>query len=387
MKKFLLFILIISIFSLVNADVISLNSGGDNNLIINSGGNIEGFFSSPDEEVCSINTCAGLSYNCGVWGDGCGRSLNCGTCVSGYTCSSGTCVVSGVTPSGGGTTTTCTRDWVCSEWYPEPCPAEGIQKRVCVNKGTCTDKVGMPDDERTCIPELFLGPAEPLFDLFARIPIKYKWVEAGSPIEIDLRLINLGNTTALDVYFKYWIVDENNLLITELQETRAISEVDEFTVRLDLSSQMALGKYKFYTQITYDDDDKVAVAVDSFEVVRDKFFRFIVIFALIFFILMIIFLIILIIKRRKKKEKKEIKKKKRWWPVIFKRRRKEEKVEKVKKKKERKPFFPIFKKKKKEEKEKKEKKRFFKPKKKEETKPGLRSYQKKVRGVMERHKK
>ena len=92
-----------------------------------------------------------------------------GTCDAGETCSNcpsdcGVCPVDG---NGGGG---CTYDWVCSDWYPEPCPQNGIQSRVCVNKGTCSGTLGIPSQTRNCTPAI-LGPAEPLFDIFAKIPL------------------------------------------------------------------------------------------------------------------------------------------------------------------------------------------------------------------------
>ncbi|MFA6376547.1 MAG: BNR-4 repeat-containing protein [Candidatus Paceibacterota bacterium] len=42
---------------------------------------------------CVIKTCASLgNYQCGNWSDGCGKSLNCGTCAAGKVCSGGQCV-------------------------------------------------------------------------------------------------------------------------------------------------------------------------------------------------------------------------------------------------------------------------------------------------------
>ena len=99
MKIIIIFILIILVFPFVSADVISLNSGGSENIIISPGANIEGFFS------CTPDTCASLGYNCGTWDDGCGGTLDCSTCASGYTCTAGTCVADSVTPPGGGTPT------------------------------------------------------------------------------------------------------------------------------------------------------------------------------------------------------------------------------------------------------------------------------------------
>src|ERR1700677_548723 len=38
---------------------------------------------------CNPLTCAKLGYNCGVAGDGCGGSLDCGTCSGTQTCGGG----------------------------------------------------------------------------------------------------------------------------------------------------------------------------------------------------------------------------------------------------------------------------------------------------------
>ena len=55
--------------------------------------------------ICSPKTCQDLKYNCGPAGDGCGGSLNCGTCPSGQFCGGGGFDVCGVGTSsadGGG---------------------------------------------------------------------------------------------------------------------------------------------------------------------------------------------------------------------------------------------------------------------------------------------
>ncbi|MBU3958121.1 MAG: hypothetical protein KKB25_03525, partial [Nanoarchaeota archaeon] len=49
--------------------------------------------------VCTPATCASLGKNCGSWSDGCGGTLNCGSCSIGYICSSGTCVAETTPPS------------------------------------------------------------------------------------------------------------------------------------------------------------------------------------------------------------------------------------------------------------------------------------------------
>ncbi len=251
-------------------------------------------------------------------GDGiCNSNENCDTCSadcgcsSGYICSAGVCTLittpSGETGAGGGGGA-CTYDWVCSEWYPEPCPLDGIQKRVCVNRGTCTGTKEMPVTNRTCIPEV-IPPAEPLFDLFVKVPVNYKWILQGQAVGFDVELINVGNATTIDVFFKYWIVDENGRLIAETQETRAIGEKEEFRMRILLPENLEKGIYKIYVQINYD-SDKVAIAEDSFEIVKSEFdviFRKLISFPYILIPIFILFIFILILLKKRKKRKTIVK--------------------------------------------------------------------------------
>jgi hypothetical protein len=51
---------------------------------------------------CVAKTCASLGYSCGSQSDGCGGALDCGTCASGKTCSIGVCVAAGSGGGGGG---------------------------------------------------------------------------------------------------------------------------------------------------------------------------------------------------------------------------------------------------------------------------------------------
>lgn len=43
------------------------------------------------EITCQPTTCSALGKSCGTWDDGCGNSLNCGTCASGQNCNNGVC--------------------------------------------------------------------------------------------------------------------------------------------------------------------------------------------------------------------------------------------------------------------------------------------------------
>lgn len=244
-----------------------------------------GFFSQP--EFC---------------GDGiCNADETCSTCPQ----DCGVCPPSPPAPSPG-VTGGCTYDWVCSEWYPEPCPSEGIQKRVCVNRGTCTGTSGMPSTVRNCTP-VIIPPSEPLFDLFVKIPLTKKWIIPGEDVEAGIELINVGNITKIDVLFKYWIVDEDNRLILEKQETRAIGEREKFSIWFPLPEDLSTGVYKLYAHITY--DNKVALAGDSFEVFKNKFLiigRIILFFVIFIFGVSLIIIIIKILKRKRKAKNEKL---------------------------------------------------------------------------------
>lgn len=248
-----------------------------------------GFFSQP--EFCGDGYCNA--------GEDCSTCpVDCGTCPS---------VPSEVPSAPAAAGAACTYDWVCSEWYPEPCPSEGIQKRVCVNRGTCTGTVGMPSLIRTCTPE-FIPPSEPLFDIFLKIPFGKKWISRGDTIEAQIELINVGNITTIDVFFKYWIVDENNRLIFERQETRAIGERERFSVWFPISEDIKPGIYKIYVHITY--DSKVALAGDSFEVFESRFLitrRIVFLSLIVLSVLSGLIIIIIKILRRRKERKRKVK--------------------------------------------------------------------------------
>lgn len=98
----LFLLMCVFIFSIltINADIISINSGGSDEIVINPDSYIEGFFS------CIPETCTSLGYNCGTFTESCGLTINCGTCSSGQTCTSGICVATEGESGGGGTTTT-----------------------------------------------------------------------------------------------------------------------------------------------------------------------------------------------------------------------------------------------------------------------------------------
>ena len=214
--------------------------------------------------------------------------------------------------SSGGGGTTCTYDWVCSDWFE--CSESGIQERICINRGTCTGTIGMPNQTRNCT-----GVTEPIFDIFLIIPGQYKKVCAEQKIKAKITLINLGKIEVLDAFMTYWIINENNTLIAELKDTRRVKDEKTFYTEIKIPELTAEGIYRLYAQINY--NNKTAIAGESFKIVSGTYcevytsiskYGYLILIAIMSFI--IITLIILIIRKIKKKPKKKFR--------LFKRRKK-----------------------------------------------------------------
>ena len=90
------FFTLLFISKTINADIISLNSGGNENIAITPDAYIEGFFS------CVPQTCSQVGVSCGNTVEQCGLTLDCGSCASGFTCTAGACVSEGAGGGGGG---------------------------------------------------------------------------------------------------------------------------------------------------------------------------------------------------------------------------------------------------------------------------------------------
>jgi len=211
-------------------------------------------------------------------------------------------------PSGNGAAA-CTYDWDCTNWFPTECPESGVQERICANRGTCPGIVGMPNQTRNCTYE---GPTEPLFDIFLTIPYPYTEICAGQKIKAKVNLINLGKIELLDAFMTYWIINQNNTLIAELKDTRAVGDKINFDTEIKIPKLTPQGTYRLYAQITYA-DNKTAVAGESFEVIGGtycKIYSIIIKYAYFILIviisLIIIILIILLIKRKRRKRLKQM---------------------------------------------------------------------------------
>lgn len=120
-----------------------------------------------EEAQCVPATCESLSYSCGSVSDGCGESLNCGSCSEGLVCNSGVCetedassesseenseVQIPVTAETVESTPSCTPNWQCDETWGE-C-TDGTQIRTCVDTNQCGSEEGIPATSQPCTVEI-----------------------------------------------------------------------------------------------------------------------------------------------------------------------------------------------------------------------------------------
>jgi len=344
-KKILVLILVLIFFPIVNADVISLNSGGSGNIIINPYKNIEGFF------FCSPDTCAGLGYNCDSWSDNCGGTINCGTCASGYTCTAGICTAAPVSPGGGGGTPTPTINVnvTPTEFNIKLAVNTNIEKTIKVtNLGSSSINIDIKQlnlDDLIILKEtslnlaskeskdlhvVFVAPSQPgiftgrilignkqilvilnvktkllLFDSNIIVLNKDYKVPQGDKLKTQVTLIPLGDEDRLDVTLNYEIKDyEGEIYLTQSETVLAEKQIN---FKRDFGTGMLpLGKYIIGLELIY--PNGVAPSSAHFDVVEKVPINFgILVFFLIAAILIvsILIIILLIVKKRRKKNSKE----------------------------------------------------------------------------------
>jgi hypothetical protein len=172
---------------------------------------------------------------------------------------------SGSGSTGGSGGPSCDYNWTCTDWFPQECPINGIQERICANRGTCTGTAGMPIQITNCTYQ----KTEPLFDIFLQIQDNSKKICAGREVKANIQLANYGKEELLDAFMTYWIIDDNNTLISEVKDTRSITTNLNFSNSLTVPESVPDGIYRLYAQITYS-GNKTAVAGGTFEINADS---------------------------------------------------------------------------------------------------------------------
>jgi len=342
-NKIIFSILIILFLPIVNADVISINSGGSPNIIINPDTYIEGFFS------CVPDTCTSLGYECGrTWDDACGATLDCGSCASGNICNSARSCVAEEAPPGngngnGGAAPIVNINVTPTEFNIRLAINTNVERVIKVtNLGSSSINVSVRQQnlgDMVILKQTFLelAPGETkdlnvvfvalsqtgiftgriligtkqvlvslniktkllLFDSNIIVLNKGYKVAQGDKLKTQITLIPLGDEERLDVTLNYEIKDyDGNVYLTQ-SETVLVEKQMNFKRNFDTGG-LPLGKYIMGLQLVY--PGGVAPSSAHFDVVERIPIDFgNLIFYLIIAILVaaILIVIVFIIKKRK----------------------------------------------------------------------------------------
>lgn len=340
------FIIIFTSFFLpgVQADIISLNPGGGDEFVVTTDKYIEGFFFG--EIVCVPHTCASLGYNCDSWDDGCGGTVDCGPCGSGYTCTAGTCVAD-VTPNGNGVAPSANIAVDPTEFNIDMEINTNVQRvikvtnletytiTVSVTQQNLDNKVILGDTSLTIsagqtveLGVIFVAPSEPgiytgkifvggkavlvtlnvktrllLFDSNIVVLNEDYRVRQGEQLKTLVTLIPMGDPTRLDVTLNFVIKDYANRVYLTKSETLLVEEQVQLRRNFD-TGNLPIGDYVVGLELVY--PGGVAPSSAHFIVVEraipsilGRLILFLIILILIIAIIIIILLIIRRIKERK----------------------------------------------------------------------------------------
>jgi hypothetical protein len=332
----------------IQADVISLNPGGSEEFVVTTDKYIEGFFFGDIEEIaCVPDTCAGLGYGCGSWSDGCGGTLDCGACGSGYTCTAGTCVAdvvgNGVAPPVANIALNPTEFNIYMEINTN---VERVIKvtnlgtssiTVSVTQQNLDNKVILGNTSLTIsagqtveLDVIFVAPGEPgiytgkiiiggkvvlvtlnvktrllLFDSNIVVLNEDYKVRQGEQLKTLVTLIPMGDPTRLDVTLDFVIKDYANRVYLTRSETLLVEEQVQLRRNFDTGA-LPIGDYVVGLELVY--PGGVAPSSAHFMVVERPISTILgrIILFLIILILIIIIIIIIVLIIRKIKERKQV---------------------------------------------------------------------------------
>jgi len=352
-RVILLIVLLISLSPTINSDVISVNSGGTGNIIINPDEFIEGFF------FCVPTTCSELDYECDSWSDSCGGTLNCGSCASGFTCTAGSCIADAVTPpavgAGPGVTTPPALDItvVPTEININMVINTNVERTISVtNDDTSSVTVSISQEnldnmvilseaslslaagETKSFNAIFVAPGNPgvytgtikvdginvvvalnvqtqllLFDSNIVVLNENYQTPQNQKLKTEVTLIPLGDPQRLDVTLNYAIKDYRGKIYLTKSETLLVEELTRLRRNFD-TGILPLGKYVISLELIY--PNGVAPSSAHFEVtepVPTNIFAILVLILIVLILLLLVLIIAILIYRRLKGKGEEEEKK------------------------------------------------------------------------------
>ncbi len=340
MKKLLIVLLVFSIFiSFINADVISLNSGGSDEVIINPHEQIEGFFSG-------VPTVGAVCGN-GVIESG--EECDDGNTVSGDGCSA-TCQTEGGGGGGGGGTPTTVILVTPTEFNINLAVNTNVGRTITVqNTGSSSTTVSISQqnlDQNIILGEtsLTIGAGETkefivtfvgtsktgiftgiinvggkiipvslnvrskllLFDSNIIVLNENYQIAKGDRLKTQVTLVPLGEKERMDVTLNYLIKDYQGKIYLTKTETLLIEDKLDFKRNFGTGA-LPLGKYIVGLELVY--SNGVAPSSAHFEITEKQpigLFGKIIYFLVVLIIITLILLIVIFIKRERDKRKQRV---------------------------------------------------------------------------------
>jgi len=343
MKKLLIILLVFSmLLPFIRADVISLNSGGDDEMIVNPHEQIEGFFSGIPTVVTEVPVCGNSVIETG-------EECDDGNTVSGDGCSA-TCQTEEEPPEGPGGPGGALITVDPTEFNINLAVNTNIDETITIrNIGSqaATISISQQDlDQNVILPtttELTLNPGETkeitvtfvgtsetgiytgriiigniwisvslnvrskllLFDSNIIVLNENYQVEQGDKLKTQVTLVPLGEKERMDVTLNYVIKDYTGKTYLTKTETLLIDDKMEFNRNFGTGT-LPLGQYVVGLELIY--PNGVAPSSAHFEVIEKEpisFFGKIVFFLIILILIVLILIIIFLIKRERNKKKKQ----------------------------------------------------------------------------------
>lgn len=106
-----------------------------------------------------------------------------------------------------------------------------------------------------------------LFDSVLTIPEKYKEIEPGGDLVVQLKLYNFDSPERVDVFAYYEIKDRNNNVILVAHETVAVETQASFLKTFILPEKLSHGRYTVSSKIVYNQSD-IATSAVTFDIVE-----------------------------------------------------------------------------------------------------------------------